>query len=71
MTRPEGMMKIKLADFRHCEACQLEYTNFLIVAASRSKLNFNTNPSCHVEPPAIVICKFDEIEARHLRLVDL
>ena len=28
-------------------------------------------PPCHVEPLAIFIYKFDEIEVRHLRLVNL
>ena len=63
--------KIKPTASRHCEACQIEWTSLLAVVASRSKLNFSTPPSCHVEPLTIFIYKFDEIKARHLRLVDL
>ena len=62
--------KTKPTTSRHCEACLVKYTSLLIVVASRSNLNFSTPPSCHVEPLTIIIYKFDESKARHLRLVD-
>ena len=53
--------KTKSTDSRHCEACQIEWTNLLVVVASRSKLNFATAHTFHVEPLTIIITNLMQV----------
>src|SRR4030095_935393 len=72
MTRPrKDEEETNLTASRHCEACRIDCRSLLNAMASRSKLNFITNPSCHVEPLTIFIYKLEEIKTRHLTSVDL